>query len=81
MARKEGVKRLSIAAAVVTPVLAFVAIGFYTQVKDVWSIVIFSLLCGVFAWGLVRLSAWVIDGFVRTSSEEKTQTAKSTAAR
>ena len=70
MARKEGVKRLSIAAAAITPIGVFFAIIMTVEPTGVYvlRIAVFSLFCGFFAWGLVRLVAWVIEGFFRQAS-------------
>lgn len=82
--RKQGVKRLSIAVAVVTPVVVFfgICLSVNPDANYLWRIAGFLILCGFFAWGLIRLIAWLIDGFTKTSSEEKNKAAAdSTAAR
>jgi hypothetical protein len=57
MARKQGMKRLSIAAGVVTLPIVFFAMEAATNAigSEVLGIGLFSLLCGVFVWGIVRL--------------------------
>jgi hypothetical protein len=65
MPKKEGFKRLSVAAAAVTPVVVFFSIllSIRPPAEDLPRVAWFSLVCGLFAWGLVRIVAWIIDGF------------------
>jgi hypothetical protein len=65
MARREGVNRLSVAVAVVTPVVVFFFILFASNppAAYLWRVAALALVCGFLAWGLVKLIAWVIDGF------------------
>lgn len=70
MAAKEGFKRLSIAAAIVTSVVVFLSLFMFmlfTQRGPRVDLLIVagaaSLVCGLLVWGLIRLVAWVVAGF------------------
>ena len=64
--KKEGIRRLSIAGGVLTALGVFLTMFAVIQppVAYLWRIAVFSVVCGVFAWGSIKLIAWVIEGFV-----------------
>ena len=57
MAPKEEMKRLGIAAGIVTLLVVFFAMEAATNAigPEVLGIALFSLLCGVFVWGVIHL--------------------------
>jgi len=56
MARKAEMKRMSIAAGIVTLLVVFFAMEAATNAigAEVLGIALFSLLCGVFVWGVIH---------------------------